>query len=78
MTNNERQFDDGIFNHTLIFINNNLKTKGHTMEEFHLPQPVILLQGEGDMLVDQERAKYNIAQQSVLPDTNVPLLNEQQ
>ncbi len=38
----------------------------------------IFLQGEGDTLVDQERATYNIAQQSVLRDTNVPLLNEQQ
>ncbi len=78
MTNSERQFDDGIFTHTLIFIKTNLINKGRTMEEFNLPQPGILLQGEGDTLVDQERAKYNIAQQIVLRDTNVPLLNAQQ
>ena len=54
-----------------------MKSKGHTLDEFHLPQRGILLQGERNMLVDQEQVKYDNAQHTILHDTNVAKLNAQ-
>ena len=77
-TNNARYYGDGIFSHALRSINMLLRSNGRSLEQFQLPIPRSLLPGEGNILIDEERSKYNANAQSRFRDVHVPKLNEQQ
>jgi hypothetical protein len=53
-------------------------THGKTLQDYGLPTPTPILPGQGYMLIDQERAKYNASAQAQLRDQFVPKLNQDQ
>jgi len=81
MTNNaNRQLDDEIFFQTLRAIDRLLITNPHprTLMDFGLPVPPPLLPYEGNLLVDDERARYDLEEQATLTEQYTSTLNEEQ
>ncbi len=81
MANNaNRQLDDEIFFQTLQAIDKLLITNPHprTLIDFGLPVPPALLPYEGNLLVDEERARYDLEEQATLTEQYTSTLNEEQ
>ena len=78
LTNRERMYDEGILNQSLRSIRLSLQSYGRDLNDFQLPIPPDMLPGEGNVLVDEERGKYDLRLQAQIHDTNVLLLNEHQ
>ena len=78
LTNRERMYDEGIFNQSLRSIRVSLQSNGRDLSEFQLPIPPDMLPGEGNLLIDEERGKYDLRLQAQIRDTNLLLLNEHQ
>jgi hypothetical protein len=78
LMNRARMFDEGIFNQSLRSIRVSLQSNGRDLNDFQLPIPPDILHGEGNVLIDEERSKYDLTLQAQIRDTNVLLLNEHQ
>jgi hypothetical protein len=77
-TNTEQVFDEQVFNKALRSIRVCLKSSGRDLADYQLPIPADLIPGEGNVLIDEERGKYDPVFQAQLRDTRVPMLNDQQ
>ena len=78
LTNRDRMYDQGIFNQSLRSIRVSLQSNGRDLNDFQLPIPPDMLPGEGDVLIDEERSKYDLTLQAHIRYTNVLLLNGHQ
>jgi hypothetical protein len=73
-----RQLDQAILDQGLQEVEQLLQAQGgKTLEDFELPIPAQLA-APGDVVVSEERARYNVTQQAQQLAQYVPLLNQQQ
>lgn len=61
ITIRERIYDDGIFSQALRSIRLSLQSNGRDLDNFLLPILPELLPGEGNVLIDEERRKYDLS-----------------
>jgi len=78
LTNRERTYDEAIFHQALRSIRLSLQSHGSDLIDFQLPIPPEVMPGEGNVLIHEERSKYDLALQAQIRDANVLLFNEQQ
>ena len=78
LINDNRKFDDKIYSLTLRSISLTLMNNDKTSEDYGLNSPGPLLQGQGCILVDEERAKYDHIVQAQLWDQYVPSWKNEQ
>ena len=76
--NMDQVLDDEIMNLTLTAISLDLMLHGKTLQDYSLPTPTPVLSGQGYILVDQERSKYDAVTQGQLRDQLAPKLNQEQ
>ena len=76
--NRDQEHGEQIFNKALRAIRNCLKSNGRDLADYQLPIPADLVLGEGNVIIDEERSRYDHIIQQEVRDTSVPMLNEQQ
>ena len=70
-TNMEQVFDTQVFNKALRSIRVCLNSRGRDLADYQLPIPAHLIPGEGNVLIDEERGKYDPVFQAQMCDTRM-------